>query len=66
MELPKLRLWARMIANGVHESTEERPNLPMITDKMPKHARRESMHDVIMGAAKGVAQAFTSPTHALI
>ena len=66
MELSKLRLWARMIANSVHESTEERPNLPVITGKMPKHARRESMHDVVMGAAKGVVQVFTSPTLALI
>ena len=72
MELPKLRLWARMIANDVHESTEEPPNVPMITGTMPKHAKRESMHDVVVDAAKAVAQAFTgstfkcsSPTHTI-
>ena len=72
MELPKLRFWARMIANGVHESTEEPPNVPMITGTMPKRAKRESMHDVVVDAAKAVAQAFTgstskcsSPTHTI-
>ena len=44
--------------------------IPMITGTMPKRAKRESMHDVIVDAAKAVAQAFTgstsqcsSPTH---
>ena len=59
MELPKLRLWARMIANGVHESTEEPPNVPMITGTVPKRAKRESLHDVVVDAAKAMAQAFT-------
>ena len=37
MELPKFRLWARMKANGVHESTEEPPNVSIIiTGKMSK------------------------------
>ena len=61
-----------MIANGVHESTEEPPNVPMITGTMPKRAKRESMHDVVVDAAKAVAQAFTgstskcsSPTHTI-
>ena len=62
MKLPKLRLWARMIANGVHESTEEPPNVPMITGTIPKRARRESMHDAVVDAAKAVAQVFTGST----
>ena len=62
MELPKLRLWARMIANGVHESTEEPPNVPMITGTIPKRARRESMHDAVVDAAKAVAKVFTGST----
>ena len=64
MELPKLRLWARMIANGVHESTEEPPDIPMITGTIPKRSKRESMHDVVVDAAKAVhvAQAFTGST----
>ena len=39
MKLLKLRLWARIIANGVHESTKEPPNVPMITGTMPKCAK---------------------------
>lgn len=69
MELPKLRLWARMIANGVHESTEEPPNVPMITGTISKCTKQESVHEVAVDAAKAVAQVFTgstpqcSPTH---
>ena len=62
MELPKLRLWARMIANGVHKSTEEPPNNytnDHCTGTMPKRAKRESMHDVVVDAAKAVAEVFT-------
>ena len=39
MEQPKLRLWARIIANAVHESTEEPPNVPIITGIVPKRAK---------------------------
>ena len=67
MELPKLRLCARMVASSVHESTEEPlPDTPMVTGTVPQCARRESMHDVVMDAAKGVAQILTHPTHTLI
>ena len=59
MELPKLRLRTRMIANGVQESTEEPPNVPMITGTVPKRAKRESLHDVVVDAAKAMAQTFT-------
>ena len=59
MELPKLRLWARMIANGIHDSTEEPPNVPMFTAPISKHAKHESLHDAVVDAAKVVAQAFT-------
>ena len=33
METPKLRLRARMISSGLHKSTDEPPNVPMITVK---------------------------------
>ena len=40
MELPKLRLCARMVASGVHESTEEPlPDAPMVTGTVPQCAR---------------------------
>ena len=60
--VPKLRLWARMIANGVHESTEEPPNVPIITGVLPKKCfKTESVHDVVVDAAKAIAQVFTVP-----
>ena len=66
MELPKLRLCARMVASGVHESTEgPLHDAPMVTGTVPQCARRESMHDVVIDAAKAVAQVFTPPTHTL-
>jgi len=46
-----------MIANGVHESSEEPPNAPMITGTAPKHVKRESLHDVLVDAAKAMVQA---------
>ena len=45
-----------MTANGVHESTEEPPNIPIIIGKISKHAKQESMYDVVVDAAKAVAQ----------
>ena len=60
METPKLRLWARMISNGLHESTDEPPNVPMITGKAAKQPKRESVHDTVVDAAKAVVEALTS------
>ena len=59
METPKLRLWARMISNGLHESTDEPPNVPMITGKAAKQPKRDSMHDTVVDAAKAVAEVLT-------
>jgi len=56
MELPKLRLWVRMIANGIRESMEEPPNVPMFTAPISKCAKHKSLHDAVVDAAKVVAQ----------
>jgi len=47
-----------MIVNGVHESTEEPPNVPMITGLPTKHSKHESVHDVVADAAKAIAHVF--------
>ena len=60
METPKLRLWARMISNGLHKSTDEPPNVPMITGKAAKQPKRESVHDTVVDAAKAVVEAMMS------
>jgi len=48
-----------MIANGIHESTEELPNLLMFTAPISKHTKHESLQDAVVDAAKVVIQAFT-------
>ena len=58
-ETPKLRLWARMIANGIHESTDEPPNVPMISGIPPKQPKWASVHDAVIDAAKAVAEVLT-------
>ena len=55
----KLCLWARMIANGIHESTDDPPDVPMISGIPPKRLKRESVHDAVVDAAKAVADVLT-------
>ena len=42
-EKPQLRLWARMISTGIHESLDLPPDVPMITGKSSKRPKRESL-----------------------
>lgn len=54
----KIRLWARMIVNGQHESTTEPSDIPIITginSKLP--AMKENMAEVLTGAATAFAKA---------
>lgn len=53
---PQLKLWARMIVNGIHESHESPPDVPMITGaiKIPK---KESWPEVIASAAAAFTNA---------
>ena len=41
--LPQLRLWARMITGGNHESADDPPQVPAITGITPKREKRESL-----------------------
>ena len=58
---PQLRLWARMIEAGNHESTDNPPLIPAITGITPKREKKPSLSDVIAGAATTLANAFRSP-----
>ena len=51
-----------MITSGLHGSTEEPRNAPMFTGTVPKRAKRELMHDVVVNGTKVVAQVFTGST----
>ena len=58
-DVSKVRLWARIVVNDLHESTEEPPNVPMITGVPTKHSKHEYVHDVVVNAAKAIAQVLT-------
>lgn len=52
--LPQLRLWARMIASGNHDSFDDPPMIPALTGTAP--ARRRTPLNVIAGAIAGAIQ----------
>lgn len=62
---PQLRLWARMICNGLHENLDCAPRVPMITGSGPKRQKQESLTDALIGAANAFAKVFKqqSSTH---
>ena len=59
---PQLRLWARMISNGLHEDLDDPPRVPMITGAGPKRQKQESLTDALIGAANAFAKVFNPPS----
>ena len=53
--MPQLRLWARCIISGNHESSDEPSDLPPITGNGPKKPRKQSLGDALMEAANTFA-----------
>ena len=53
--LPQLRLWARCIVSGNHESTDEPPDLPPITGNGPKKPKKQSFGGALVEAASTFA-----------
>jgi hypothetical protein len=54
MEGPKLRLWAKLIQAGKHDSYETPPPIPLITGvAKPK---KETLTDAVVGAASAIAK----------
>ena len=60
MEKPKLKLWARLINNGQHESYEDPPKIPLFTFR--RLTTKESLSDVVKSAATAVANVFNRPS----
>lgn len=58
--LPQLRLWARMISAGHHESLDDPPQIPALTGVTPKRKQKESLAEAITGAASTLVGAFHS------
>ena len=57
-EVPKLRLWARMIASNLHDNYETPPNVPAFQGSASKKGRQQSsLSDAISGAAVAFANA---------
>ncbi len=54
-ENPKLRLWARMIAGGLHDSTDEPPAVPAFHGGEPKR-RKESFAGALTGAVEAIVR----------
>ena len=59
--LPQLRLWARSIISGNHDSKDEPPNLPAITGLGPKRPKKQSFGDALAEAASSFASAIRAP-----
>lgn len=53
--MPKLRLWARMIASNLHEDLNESPDIPAF--RPLKRSKKESLRNVVSGAAEAFAKA---------
>ena len=60
MENTKLRLWARMISGGLHDSYDEPPDIPAFHPERKK-PRKESLTDALSGAATAICKVL-SPT----
>lgn len=56
---PKLRLWARMYVNGLHDDLESPPNVPAITGEPVKRKREDHNHyftEALAGAATAITK----------
>lgn len=53
---PQYRLWARMIAVGIHTSKETPPQVPMITDVTPTRTARQSVEETVASTVAAVVK----------
>ena len=54
-DMPRLRLWSRMIAVGIHDDYDEPPDTP--ASSKSKRARKETMSGCISNAAVAIVEA---------
>ena len=59
-EVTQLRLWARMIQCGTHDSYEDPPNVPMIIGIPPKRSK-ENFSESLANAAVAIVKALSPP-----
>lgn len=53
---PRLRLWSRMIASGLHDDLDNPPDVPAFSSNEPKRRRRESLSETLTDAAVAFAK----------
>ena len=62
MDAPKLRLWAKLIQSGRHESYETPPQIPLITEAPPPaKPKKDSFAEALTGVATTIAKALQPP-----
>ena len=59
---PQLRLWARMIANGLHEDLDNPPRVPLITGTAPKRPKQDSLTEALTSVATVFAKMINTPS----
>lgn len=59
---PQMKLWARMIANDLHDEYDQPPNVPLITGVISKPQKKECVSEVIAGAAAAFIKAVQTPS----
>ena len=60
-DIPKLRLWARMVTSGLHDSTDEPLSVPIFNNVTPKR-RRNVISEAITDAAGAIMKSINSNT----
>ena len=65
-DIPKLRLWSRMMASNLHDSLDDPPNVPAFSGSTPKKSRQQSFSDAISGAAVAFAKALSKSPRATV
>ena len=56
-DTPRLRLWSRMIAGGLHDDYESPPNIPAFSGNIAKRPRKDGLCDAMSSAAVAFADA---------
>ena len=56
-DAPRLRLWSRMIATGIHNDYHNPPNIPAFTGTSAKRTRKDNLSQALSTAAVAVVDA---------
>ena len=63
-DVPRLRLWSRMICSNIHDDTDSPPNIPAFTtSSVTKKARKDSFANAMEGTAVAFANAVSKPNN---